>query len=57
MKLEMKVFEDKMDSIREDLKRERDKSWKKTTKDVGEVCTLSVYRLIYADLPTARLRT
>ncbi|XP_041377608.1 coiled-coil domain-containing protein 150-like [Gigantopelta aegis] len=37
IRLEMKAFEDKMAAIREELKRERDKSWKKTTKDVAEL--------------------
>ena len=39
-KIEMKRFEDRMDSVKEELKKEREMSQRKTTRDIGEVCCI-----------------
>ena len=41
-KLEMRRFEERMETMREELRQERDRSQRKTSKDIGEVRTRSV---------------
>lgn len=36
-KVEMRRFEERMENLREELRQERDKSQRKTTKDIAEV--------------------
>ena len=41
-KFEMKQFEERMESLREELKKERDKSLKKNSRDISEVFNVNL---------------